>query len=96
MLTLRDGDLTLRDGDAHKPIHTALHTPMHTPIHTHAADLAKLSAISGVPGVKDSKLLKNALHGNKGAADMSIYGTRTPKGIKTIFSGETHTRMKGC
>lgn len=50
-------------------------------------DLAKLSTISGVPGVAHSKLLKDALHGNKGAADMSIYGTRTPKGIKTIFSG---------
>lgn len=51
-------------------------------------DLAKLAAVSGVPGVKQSKLLKNALHGNKGAADMSIYGTRVPKGTKTIFSGD--------
>ena len=88
--------LTLSDGDTHKPIHTLLYTHAYTHAYTHTADLAKLSAISGVPGVKDSKLLKNALHGNKGAADMSIYGTRTPKDIKTIFSGETHTRMKGC
>jgi len=51
------------------------------------ADLAKIASMSGVPGVKQSKLLKNALNGNKGAADMSIYGTRTPKGMKTIFSG---------
>jgi hypothetical protein len=85
--------LALRDGDTHKPIHTAVHTPMYTPIHTHTADLAKLSAISGVPGVKESKLLKNALHGNKGAADMSIYGTRTPQGIKTIFSGDKRNRL---
>jgi len=50
-------------------------------------DLAKIASMSGVPGVKHSKLLKAALNGNKGAADMSIYGTRTPKGMKTIFSG---------
>ena len=51
------------------------------------ADLAKLATISGVPGVGQSKLLNNALSGNKGAADLSIYGTRIPKARKTIFSG---------
>mmetsp|Transcript_57451 Transcript_57451/g.117598 ORF Transcript_57451/g.117598 Transcript_57451/m.117598 type:complete len:155 (-) Transcript_57451:252-716(-) len=43
-------------------------------------DLAKLAAVSGVPGVKHSKLLKDALNHKKDAADeMSIYGTRLPK-----------------
>ena len=73
--------------------YTLLYTYRCKHPYTHAADLAKLSAISGVPGVKDSKLLKNALHGNKGAADMSIYGTRTPQGIKTIFSGDKRNRL---
>ena len=47
-----------------------------------------MATISGVPGVAQSKLLKNAINGNKGAADMSIYGTRIPKARKTIFSGD--------
>jgi len=51
-------------------------------------DLAKMATISGVPGVAQSKLLKNAINGNKGAAGMSIYGTRIPKARKTIFSGD--------
>eukprot|EP00285_Hemiselmis_virescens_P013495 CAMPEP_0173391314 /NCGR_PEP_ID=MMETSP1356-20130122/18206_1 /TAXON_ID=77927 ORGANISM="Hemiselmis virescens, Strain PCC157" /NCGR_SAMPLE_ID=MMETSP1356 /ASSEMBLY_ACC=CAM_ASM_000847 /LENGTH=149 /DNA_ID=CAMNT_0014348911 /DNA_START=29 /DNA_END=478 /DNA_ORIENTATION=- len=43
-------------------------------------DIAKLSAISGVPGVKQSKLLKAALgKGKDKNADMSVYGTRLPK-----------------
>lgn len=43
-------------------------------------DLAKLSAISGVPGVKQSRLLKAALGKGKDAnVDMSVYGTRLPK-----------------
>lgn len=43
-------------------------------------DLAKLSAISGVPGVKQSRLLKAALGKAKDPnADMSVYGTRLPK-----------------
>ena len=43
-------------------------------------DLAKLAAVSGVPGVKQSKLLKAALGQAKDAdADLSLYGTRLPK-----------------
>mmetsp|Transcript_20427 Transcript_20427/g.48733 ORF Transcript_20427/g.48733 Transcript_20427/m.48733 type:complete len:155 (-) Transcript_20427:180-644(-) len=43
-------------------------------------DLAKLSAIGGVPGVKHSKILKDAIAGKQDGADnMSIYGTRLPK-----------------
>jgi len=43
-------------------------------------DLAKLSAMSGVPGVKQSRLYKDAVeHKNDGRADLSIYGTRIPK-----------------
>ena len=72
------------------------HPYIHTHTHTRQTWRNCQRYRGGQAGVKDSKLLKNALHGNKGAADMSIYGTRTPKDIKTIFSGETHTRMKGC
>ncbi len=43
-------------------------------------DLAKLAAVSGVPGVKQSRLLKAALgKGKDNAADMSVYGTRLPR-----------------
>ena len=43
-------------------------------------DLAKLAAVSGVPGVKQSKLLKAALGQAKDAdANLSVYGTRLPK-----------------
>lgn len=43
-------------------------------------DLAKLAAVSGVPGVKQSHLLKAALGQAKDSdADMSVYGTRLPK-----------------
>jgi len=43
-------------------------------------DLAKLAAVSGVPGVKHSHLLKAALGQAKDPdADLSLYGTRLPK-----------------
>lgn len=43
-------------------------------------DLAKMAAMSGVPGVKQSKLLKAAETGKKNdGADLSLYGTRLPK-----------------
>jgi hypothetical protein len=43
-------------------------------------DLAKLAAVSGVPGVKHSRLLKAALgKGKDSSVDMSVYGTRLPK-----------------
>ena len=43
-------------------------------------DLAKLAAVSGVPGVKQSKLLKAALGKAKDPdANLSFYGTRLPR-----------------
>mmetsp|Transcript_85647 Transcript_85647/g.228365 ORF Transcript_85647/g.228365 Transcript_85647/m.228365 type:complete len:119 (-) Transcript_85647:126-482(-) len=43
-------------------------------------DLAKLAAVSGVPGVKQSKLLKAALGQAKDSdVNLSLYGTRLPK-----------------
>lgn len=42
-------------------------------------DLAKLAAVSGVPGVKQSKLLKAALGQAKDKdVNLSLYGTRLP------------------
>ncbi|EKX54637.1 hypothetical protein GUITHDRAFT_150070 [Guillardia theta CCMP2712] len=63
-------------------------------------DLAKLATISGVPGVRKSKLLKAALSEGKYCEEhphskecqelnTSVYGTRIPKGRikKTVFKG---------
>lgn len=50
-------------------------------------DLAKLASFSDVPGVKHSKLLKDAISHKDGTADMSIYGTRIPHPLmKPIYS----------